>query len=138
MSKREAKLLIDDIVESAHKILNYTEGQRFEDFVNDSKTIDAVVRNFEIIGEAANRLPAEFKNNHPLIDWQRIIGLRNRIVHEYFGIVLFDCMADQGKFSFGFNKSFETNRSITLLFNITAKCKTHFTATNSFSLFKTE
>jgi uncharacterized protein with HEPN domain len=47
---------------------------------------DAVIRNFEIIGEAANRLPAEFKDLHADIDWQRIRGFRNRIVHDYFGI----------------------------------------------------
>lgn len=58
----------------------------FDDFINDDKTIDAVVRNFEIIGEAANRVPEDFKANHPEIEWRRIKGFRNRIVHEYFGI----------------------------------------------------
>jgi uncharacterized protein with HEPN domain len=56
MSKREPKLLVSDILESAQKILDYPAGQRFEDFTKDSKTVDAVIRNFEIIGEAANRL----------------------------------------------------------------------------------
>jgi uncharacterized protein with HEPN domain len=50
------------------------------------KTIDVVIRNFEIIGEAANRLSNDFKENHPEIDWHRIRGFRNRIVHDYFGI----------------------------------------------------
>jgi uncharacterized protein with HEPN domain len=86
MSKREPKLLISDILESAHKILDYTVGQSFEDFKSDSKTVDAVIRNFEIIGEAANRLPEEFKDSFPEIDWHRIRGFRNRIVHDYFGI----------------------------------------------------
>ena len=86
MSKREPKLLVSDILESAQKILDYTAGQSFEDFTEDSKTVDAVIRNFEIIGEAANRLPADFKNEHSKIDWQRIRGFRNRIVHDYFGI----------------------------------------------------
>ena len=58
----------------------------FDDFINDDKTIDAVVRNFEIIGEAANRVPEDFKANYPEIEWRRIRGFRNRIVHEYFGI----------------------------------------------------
>ena len=58
----------------------------FNDFINDDKTIDAVVRNFEIIGEAANRIPEDFKSNHPEIEWRRMIGFRNRIIHEYFGI----------------------------------------------------
>ena len=86
MSKRDPKLLVGDILDSAHKIIDYTDGLSFEDFLKDSKTIDAVVRNFEIIGEAANRLPEEFKVNFPDIDWHRIRGFRNRIVHDYFGI----------------------------------------------------
>ena len=58
----------------------------FDDFTNDDKTIDAVVRNFEIIGEASNRVPDNFKSDHPEIEWRRMTGLRNRIIHEYFGI----------------------------------------------------
>jgi uncharacterized protein with HEPN domain len=58
----------------------------FEEFAKDSKTIDAVIRNFEIIGEAANRLPEDFKDSHTQIDWHRIRGFRNRIVHDYMGI----------------------------------------------------
>ncbi len=58
----------------------------FEQFTLDEKTVDAVARNFEIIGEAANRLPDEFKSQHPSIEWNRIRGFRNRIVHDYFGI----------------------------------------------------
>lgn len=86
MSKRQPILLIQDILESGDKILSYTAGLTFDQFRSDSKTIDAVVRNFEIIGEAANRLPEEFKDLHPDIDWQRMRGFRNRIVHDYFGI----------------------------------------------------
>lgn len=86
MSKRDPKLLVGDILESAHKIIDYTTGQSFEDFIKDGKTVDAVVRNFEIIGEAANRLPEEFKERFSNIDWHRIRGFRNRIVHDYFGI----------------------------------------------------
>ena len=58
----------------------------FDDFMQDDKTIDAVVRNFEIIGEASNRVPDDFKTEHPEIEWRRIIGFRNPIIHEYFGI----------------------------------------------------
>ncbi len=86
MSKREPILLIEDIIESGRKILEYTDNLTFEAFTNDSKTIDAVIRNFEIIGEAANRLPEDFKDNHSEFDWHRIRGFRNRIVHDYFGI----------------------------------------------------
>jgi uncharacterized protein with HEPN domain len=86
MSKREPTLLAEDIIESANKILEYTSNLTFQEFTTDSKTIDAVIRNFEIIGEAANRLPEDFKEIHSNIDWHRIRGFRNRIVHDYFGI----------------------------------------------------
>ncbi len=86
MSERLPQLLLKDILESAEKIISYTHSLSFDDFVSDSKTIDAVARNFEIIGEAANRLPDEFKDQHLEIDWHKIRGLRNRIIHNYFGI----------------------------------------------------
>lgn len=57
-------------------------------FKSDEKTVDAVVRNLEIIGEAANRLPDEFKVGHPAVEWHKIVGLRHRIVHDYFGLDL--------------------------------------------------
>ena len=86
MSKREPKLLVEDILESCNKILAYTHDMSFEEFTSDSKTIDAVIRNFEIIGEAANRLPEDFKDANNKIDWHRLRGFRNRIVHDYMGI----------------------------------------------------
>jgi uncharacterized protein with HEPN domain len=86
MSKREPKLLLSDILTSIEKIKSYTESHSFDTFIEDSKTLDAVIRNFEIIGEAANRLPEDFKDSHEGINWFRIRGFRNRIVHDYMGI----------------------------------------------------
>ena len=86
MSERDLILLLEDIRDAARKILNYTNGMLFEVFLADDKTIDAVVRNFEIIGEAANRVPENFKTDHPEIEWRGMAGLRNRIIHEYFGV----------------------------------------------------
>ena len=86
MSKRTPSLLLEDMLESIKKIELYTEGMTFEDFCSDDKTIDAVVRNFEIIGEAANRLPDDMKDKYASTDWFRIRGFRNRIVHDYMGI----------------------------------------------------
>ena len=86
MSRRDTQLLIEDILEAANRILTYTRDLSFEDFTADQKTVDAVARNFEIIGEAASRLPEEFKSKHTEINWIRITGLRNRIIHEYFGV----------------------------------------------------
>lgn len=86
MSNRSAELLLEDILDAARKIQRYTNGITFEEFAADEKTVDAVVRNFEVIGEASNRLPQEFKQTHADVDWGRIKGFRNRIVHDYFGI----------------------------------------------------
>ena len=86
MSKRDPKLLLTDILRSIEKIKSYTAGYTFDSFVEDSKTLDAVIRNFEVIGEAANRLPEEFKEQHSSVNWFRIRGFRNRIVHDYMGI----------------------------------------------------
>ena len=86
MSKRQPEFLVEDIIDSGSKILAYTESMTFDEFLSDTKTHDAVIRNFEIIGEAANRLPDQFKDRFPEIDWHRIRGFRNRIIHDYFGI----------------------------------------------------
>ena len=86
MSNRDLILLLEDMLESALKIKRYTANLDFESFINDEKTIDAVVRNFEIIGEAANRTDPDFRTINPEIEWKRIRGFRNRIVHDYFGI----------------------------------------------------
>jgi uncharacterized protein with HEPN domain len=88
MSKRDWKLFVEDILESIELIENYVMNMDFEDFRNDRKTIDAVVRNFEVIGEAAKNIPDEIKSEFQDIDWKGMIGLRNRIAHEYFGISL--------------------------------------------------
>lgn len=86
MSNRDIILLLEDMLESALKIKRYTKDLNFDSFLNDDKTIDAVVRNFEIIGEAANRIDPDFRIVNSEIEWNRIRGFRNRIVHDYFGI----------------------------------------------------
>ncbi len=78
--------MLADILDAAAKIKRYTSGFTYEMFIDDSKTLDAVIRNFEVIGEAANRLPEDFKDKHSDVDWHRIRGFRNRIVHDYMGI----------------------------------------------------
>ncbi|MBS1532750.1 MAG: DUF86 domain-containing protein [Bacteroidetes bacterium] len=86
MSERTPKLLLEDILESARKIIEYTQDLTYDEFITDSKTIDAVVRNYEIIGEASNRLPEQIKDKINTVDWYRVRGFRNRIAHEYFGL----------------------------------------------------
>src|SRR5215470_16173924 len=83
MSRRAAPLLIEDIWKAIEKIQRYVAGLNHDTFIKDDKTIDSVVRNLEIIGEAANRLPEGFRAQHPEIEWRKIIGLRNRIVHDF-------------------------------------------------------
>ena len=88
MSKREWKLFVEDILESIELIESYVANMNFDNFKNDRKTIDAVVRNLEIIGEAARNISDEIKNKYQNVDWKGMIGLRNRIAHGYFGINL--------------------------------------------------
>lgn len=86
MSKRDVKLLLQDIQECAQKIQKYTKGYTFENFVEDDKTVDAVTRNFEIIGEASSKIAIDFKSKTPQINWSDLKSLRNRMIHDYAGI----------------------------------------------------
>ena len=88
MSKRPIDLLLNDIRQAIDRIEQYIKNLSFDAFSDDQKSVDAVVRNLEIIGEAANRLPDEFKEKYSEIKWHKVVGLRHRIVHEYFGIDL--------------------------------------------------
>ncbi|MEW6203298.1 MAG: DUF86 domain-containing protein [bacterium] len=88
MSKRYWRLSIEDILECIEKIKKYIEEKEFDDFQTDSKTIDAVVRNLEIIGEASKNIPDDIKETFPNINWKKLVGLRNRIIHECFGVDL--------------------------------------------------
>ncbi|MBW6479808.1 MAG: DUF86 domain-containing protein [Bacteroidales bacterium] len=86
MSERSAELLLEDMLESCEKIMEFTKGLSFEEFKKNYLVVDAVVRNFTVIGEAAGRIPDDFKRKYDEIEWNRIKGFRNRIVHDYFGI----------------------------------------------------
>ena len=88
MSKRPVDLLLNDICQSIDRIEQYIKNLSFDNFSNDQKSVDAVTRNLEVIGEAANRLPNDFKEKYSEIEWYKVVGLRHRIVHEYFGIDL--------------------------------------------------
>jgi uncharacterized protein with HEPN domain len=86
MSKRDLILLLNDILLCCVKIKKYTNGYTKDDFINDDKTIDAVARNFAIIGEAVSNIDNDFKYINPQIEWREIKDFRNRIVHDYTGI----------------------------------------------------
>jgi uncharacterized protein with HEPN domain len=85
---RDYRLYLDDILEAIHQIRTYVADRDEESFATDRKTQDAVIRNLEIIGEAAGRLPEQIQKAGPDVDWRKIKGLRNILIHEYFGINL--------------------------------------------------
>lgn len=85
---RDYNLLLEDIIGAFAKIKKYTEGMTRDDFVNDEKTMDAVLRNFEVIGEAAKGIPDDMRLRYPHIEWREMAGLRDIIAHQYFGLDL--------------------------------------------------
>ena len=84
--KRNYKMYLDDIHTAIARIMEYTQGCDFTGFKRDYKTVDAVIRNFEIIGEAAKNIPDEIKDKYYTVPWDEMYSLRNRISHAYFGI----------------------------------------------------
>ena len=88
MSERGDKEFVNDIKEAVERIKTYIKSMSYKDFLNDTKTQDAVVRNIEIIGEAVKNLTQGFKQIHNDIDWKKIAGMRDKIVHFYFGVNL--------------------------------------------------
>ena len=83
---RECKAYLKDILEAISKIENCTKNISFNDFVRDELIKDAVVRNLEIIGEAVKNIPDDVKNKRPEVEWKKIAGLRDILIHAYFGI----------------------------------------------------
>lgn len=86
MSNQEVKLLLLDISEACEKIFRFTENMNYSEFASDDRTSDAVIRNLEVIAEAANHLPELFVYTHPEISWSKTIAIRNRVIHEYYGV----------------------------------------------------
>jgi len=79
---------VEDILACIEKIKLYTHEMTNEQFAADSKTVDAVIRNLEIIGEAAGFIPLEIQEQHPELAWLEMRGMRNIMAHEYFGVSL--------------------------------------------------
>jgi uncharacterized protein with HEPN domain len=83
---RDPVVYLDDILEAIGKIRQFLGDQTFEQFRSDEKTADAVVRNLEVIGEAVKQVPDELKHQAPAVDWKRIAGLRDVLIHAYFAV----------------------------------------------------
>jgi uncharacterized protein with HEPN domain len=79
-------MYITDIQIAMSRIAEYIEDFTFPEFKRDYKTVDAVIRNFEVIGEASKNLPVEIKTKYPEVPWNEMYLLRNKVSHEYFGI----------------------------------------------------
>ncbi len=86
--ERNWKIRVEDILVCIGKIKSYTQNMTFEQFCVDEKTVDAVIRNFEIIGEAASHIPLKIQDKYPHLGWLEMRGMRNIIAHEYFGVSL--------------------------------------------------
>jgi len=84
--QRDPKVYLKDVLKAIEKIERYTENLSFNDFSKNDIVQDAVVRNLEIIGEAVKKIPEEIRNKHPQIEWKKIAGLRDILIHEYFGV----------------------------------------------------
>lgn len=83
---RDYRLYLDDILTAIAAIQRYVFGYNYDQFAADNKTIDAVLHNLAIIGEAASKLPPEVIQSETAIEWRKIVGFRNIVIHEYFGV----------------------------------------------------
>ena len=85
---REYSDYINDIVDSVHAVEEFTRGMTFEDFIGDRKTVYAVIRAFEVMGEAAKKIPQAVRSEYPGVPWKEMAGIRDKLIHEYFGVEL--------------------------------------------------
>ena len=88
MPDRDHSVFLRDIVDAIGKIDRYTAGMTYEEFIQNEMAVDAVIRNFEIIGEAASHVPGAIRAKHPAIPWEKMKAMRNIMIHEYFGVDL--------------------------------------------------
>lgn len=85
-SKRDVRVYIDDILEAIKKTENYSKKISFEEFSRNEQLVDAIIRNCEIIGEAVKNISQEIKEKHADIPWRKMTGMRDKLIHQYFGV----------------------------------------------------
>ena len=88
MKERDFTDYIKDILISMQDVEEFTSGITFEDFLQDKKTIKAVIRSLEVLGEASKKIPDAVKKHYQRIPWKRMAGMRDKLIHEYFGVDL--------------------------------------------------
>jgi len=86
--KRKIGDYVEDIISAMDKSIDFVKNISYEEFTRDDKTVFAVVRALEIIGEAAKKIPDDIRKNYPEIPWKDITGMRDKVIHEYFGVKL--------------------------------------------------
>ncbi|MCX9011167.1 MAG: DUF86 domain-containing protein [Candidatus Methanoperedens sp.] len=86
--KKDPEIFLGHILESILLIEDYTKNKTYHDFLNSTQLQDSIIRRIEIVGEAVKNLPEDFKSNYPEIPWKKIAGMRDVLIHEYFGIDL--------------------------------------------------
>jgi len=125
--ERDINLFFTDILEAIGSIKEYAHGMDYKTFIQDKKTRDAVVRNLEIIGEVAKNIPKFVKEKYPEVNWKAITGMRDKLIHEYFGvsnpIVWETITGDIPTFEAQIKEIMETGKSIEIKDTLKSLCQ---------------